>query len=69
VVLIYRDQSGKDWAAMSDLEDFGHPGYKTKHWLAITGVEGYKQNGRVKPSVSNNRIGRIRSQDWETHMF
>jgi hypothetical protein len=51
MVLIYRDQSRKDWAAMSDLEDFGHPGHKTKHWLAITGVEGYKQNGREMLSV------------------
>jgi hypothetical protein len=40
---------------MSDLEDFGQPGYNTKHWLAITGVEGYKRNGRVKSLVSNNR--------------
>jgi hypothetical protein len=46
MVLIYQDQSRKDWAAMSDLEDFGHPGYRKKHWLAITGVEVYKQNGR-----------------------
>ena len=46
MVLIYRDQSRKDRAEMSGLEDFGQPGYKTKHWLAITGVEGYTQNGR-----------------------
>jgi len=46
MVLIYRDQSRKDWAAMSDLEHFGHPGYRKKYWLAITGVEVYKQNGR-----------------------
>jgi hypothetical protein len=53
MVLIYRDQSRKDRAAMSGLEDFGHPGYRNKHWLAITGVEGYTQNGREMLSVRN----------------
>jgi hypothetical protein len=46
MVLIYRDQSRKDSAAMSGFEDLGHPGHKMRHWLAIIGVEGYEQNGR-----------------------
>ena len=68
MVLICQGQGRKDWAAMSDLEDFGYPAYKKKHGLAITGVEGYKQNGREMPSVRNNRNGESRSQDWKTHM-
>jgi hypothetical protein len=48
---------------------FWHPGYRSKHWLAIIGVEVYRRNGREMPSVSNNRIGESRSQDWKTHMF
>jgi hypothetical protein len=59
----------KDLTAMSDLEDFGHPGYEFYHWLAITGAEIYKQNGREMPLVSNNRIGESRPQEWKTHVF
>jgi hypothetical protein len=59
----------KKTLAIADLEDFGHPGYELKYWLAITGVEVYKQNGREMPLVSNNRIGESRAQDWKTHVF
>jgi len=69
MVLIWQGQSRKDSSEMVDLEDFGHPGCEWNHWLAITGVEIYKQNGRQMSSVSNNRIGGCRSQDWKTHMF
>jgi hypothetical protein len=52
----------KDSSEMVGLEDFGHPGYKIKHWVAISAVEIYKQNGRQMSSVSNNRIGGCRLQ-------
>jgi hypothetical protein len=54
---------------IASLEEFGYPGYKLRHQLAIIGVEVYKQNGREMSSVSNNRIGGSRSQDRKTHMF
>jgi hypothetical protein len=54
MVLIYLVQSMKDSLAITGLEDFGHPGYEKKHWLAITGVEVHKQNGREMLLVSNN---------------
>jgi hypothetical protein len=48
---------------MSVREDFGQPGWEWNHWLAITGVEIFKQKGREMPSVSNNRVGESRSQE------
>jgi hypothetical protein len=59
----------KDSAAMSGLKDSGHPGDELRHWLAITGEEVCNQKGREMLSVSNNRVGESRSQDWKTHMF
>jgi hypothetical protein len=69
MVLLYRDQSMKDLSEMAGLEDFGHPGCEWNYWLAITGVDIFKQNDRQISSVSNNRIGGCRSQDWKTHVF
>jgi len=65
---MYQGQDRTDSLEITGLEDFGHPGYRPKHWLAIIGVEVYKQNGRQMSSVSNSRIGGCRSQDWKTHM-
>jgi hypothetical protein len=48
---------------MSVREEFGHPGWEWNHWLAITGVEIFKQKGREMLSVSNNRFGVSRSRE------
>ena len=48
---------------MSGLKEFGHPGWEWNHWLAIHGVEVFKQKDREMPSVSNDRIGVSRSRE------
>ena len=39
---------------MADLEGNGQPELEWKDWLAITGVEKPKQNGRERILISNN---------------
>jgi hypothetical protein len=62
MVLIYQGQYPNDSLAIAGLQDFGHPGCIRNHWLAITDVEVYKQNGREMPLISNNRCGGFRSK-------